>query len=68
MLYSSNKRTICQLVCKALNVPPEQHQSYWETYYRCVEKSLNAARNDAVAAMKKAFLKVCTNQIPIFNT
>ena len=61
MLYSSNKRSMCQMVCKALNVPLEQHQFYWEKYYRCAEKSLNAARNDSVAAIKKLFLKVYIN-------
>ena len=57
MLFSTNKRSLCQLVCTALNIAPTEQQKYWDTYYRCVEKSLNTARNDSVAAVKKSFFK-----------
>jgi hypothetical protein len=31
--------------------------SWWENHYRLVEKSINTARNDAIAAVKKSFTK-----------
>jgi len=57
MLFSTKKRSLCQLVCTALNIAPNDQQKYWDTYYQCVEKSLNAARNNSVAAVKKLFFK-----------
>ena len=35
----------------------EQHK-YWDTYYRCVEKLLNTAQNNRVAAVKNHFFKI----------
>ena len=57
MLFSTKKRSLCQLVCPALNIVPTEQHKYWETYFRCVEASLNGARNNAVAAVKKSFFK-----------
>ena len=63
MLFSAKTRSISQLVCSALNIPADQQQVYWDTYYRYVKKSINAARNDAVAAVKKTFFKCMKNTI-----
>ena len=57
MLFQLKRKSICQLVCNALSIMPEKQQIWWDTYYRCVEKSINAARNDATAAVKKSFFK-----------
>ena len=57
MLFSTKQKTICQLVCMSLNIKGSEQQTYWNLYHKCVEKALNTARNDAVAAMKKSFFK-----------
>ena len=57
MLFQLKKKSICQLVCNALSILPDEQQSWWETYFRCVERSINLARNDAIAAVKKSFFK-----------
>jgi len=44
------------MVCTNLNIKPEDHQSFWSKYSKYVEKSINAARNDAVQASKRTFL------------
>ena len=63
MMFSEKQRSLCQKVCRALNVLPADQQIYWNLYSRCVEKSINAARNDAVAALKKSFFK---GKLPCF--
>ena len=52
----TRKNSLCKLICTGLNIREEEQQTYWSRYSRCVEKSLNAARNDAVSAMKSSFL------------
>ena len=57
MIYTKNKQSLNYLVCKKLNICPEQHETFWLKYSKFVETALNAARNDAVQAVKKSFLK-----------
>lgn len=57
MEFNSTKSIVCQKVCTALNILPQDQHDFWETYCRCVETSLNCARNDAVAAVKKTFFQ-----------
>jgi hypothetical protein len=57
MQFSVKKQSLCQLICDELNIPPDSRCVYWDNYSRCVEKSINAARNDAVTAVKRSFFK-----------
>ena len=57
MCFSTNVNTICQMVCKALNIGEADRETFWATYCGCVKKAIKVARNDAVAAMKLAFFK-----------
>ena len=57
MCYSTNVNTICQKVCKALNIVETDRETFWKNYCGCVKKAIKVARNDAVAAMKLAFFK-----------
>ena len=57
MCYSTNANTICQMVCKALNITETDREIFWGTYCACVKKVIKVARNDAVGAMKLAFFK-----------
>ena len=55
MIYSPHENSLNHLVCKALSIKIEIHQSFWSKYFRVVEKAINSARNDAVSAVKKHF-------------
>ena len=57
MIFSNHENSLNFIVCEALNIQINDQQSYWAKYASCVEKSLKAARNDAVSAVKKSFLK-----------
>jgi hypothetical protein len=57
MQFSTKKQSLCQLICDEFNIPSNERCNYWENYSRCIEKSINGARNDAVAAVKKSFFK-----------
>ena len=57
MVFTTHKQSLNYLVCKKLNISPEQHETFWLKYSKYVETALNAARNDAVQAVKKSFLK-----------
>ena len=57
MCYSENVSSICQKVCKALNIAETDKETFWSTYFACVKKAIKVARNDAVAAMKLSFFK-----------
>jgi hypothetical protein len=57
MHFSNQENSLNHYVCKALNIRMEEQHSFWSKYYVYVEKALNAARNDAVSAVKKSFLK-----------
>ena len=52
------EQSLGYLVCHDLNIEVEHHQSFWSKYSKFVEKAINAARNNAVQAVKKLFLKV----------
>ena len=56
-LLSLDPCSLCQFICTGLNIQPNDQQTYWNMYSGYVVKSLNTARNEAVAAMKKAFCK-----------
>ena len=57
MCFSTHGNSICQMVCKALNIIESEKEVFWTNYSGCVKKSIKVARNDAVAAMKLAFFK-----------
>ena len=57
LMQFSMKQSVCQIVCQGLHINPDKRQMFWSLYNRCVEKSINSARNDAVAAVKKSFFK-----------
>ena len=57
MVFTHHKQSLNYLVCKKLNISPEQHETFWLKYSKNVETALNAARNNAVQAVKKSFLK-----------
>jgi len=61
MLFSNQEHSLNYLVCHKLNIRVEEHQSFWSKYSRYVEKAMNAARNDAVSAVKNSFLKGKSN-------
>jgi len=57
MVFTNHKQSFNYLVCQKLNISPEQHKTFWLKYSKFVEMALNAARNNAVQAVKKLFLK-----------
>lgn len=72
MIFSSGENSLSHFVCNALNIKIEDCQSYWSKYSKCVEHALNAARNDAVSALKRSFLKgkpklSCTNKFEVLT-
>lgn len=68
MIYSSERNSLSNMICTGLNITAEEHQSYWSTYSKCVEKSMNGARNDAVSAMKASFLESKSKDIQLLLT
>jgi len=61
MIYTSDRNSLNNYVCTALNIRLEDQWNYWAKYAGIIEKAVNAARNDAVSAVKKSFLKGKTN-------
>ena len=57
MCYTTKVNSICQMVCKALNIIENDKETFWRTYCKCIKNSIKFARNDAGAAMKLAFFK-----------
>ena len=57
MVFTNHKQSLNYLVCQKLNISPEQHETFWLKYSKFVETELNAARNNAVQAIKKSSLK-----------
>ena len=72
MMFTNHNQSLNYLVCHKLNISQEQHKTFWLKYSKFVETALNAARNDAVQAVKKSFLKGNVNlslaQMPKNNT
>ena len=56
MVYDTRKSSVCQKVCNALNMAKSGRKTFWSAYSKCVEKAKRYGRNDAVQAMKTAFL------------
>ena len=56
MVYDTRKNSVCQKVCNALNMADTGRKTFWSAYSKCVEKAIRYGRNDAVQAMKTAFL------------
>jgi len=71
MVFTNNKQSLNYLVCQKLNISQEQHKTFWLKYSKFVETALNSARNNAVQAVKKLFLKGTVNlslaQMPTNN-
>lgn len=61
MIFSIKEKSLNHLVCTALNIRLEDQRNYWSKYAGCIEKAVNAARNNAVLAVKRSFLKGNTN-------
>ena len=57
MIYSTQELNLSYLVCHNLNIKAEHYHSFWSKYSKFVEKAINAARSNAVQAVKKLFLK-----------
>ena len=57
MIYSNKENSLNHYVCTALNIRMEEQWHYWSKYAGCVEKAVNAARNNALSAVKRSFLK-----------
>src|SRR5688500_1849311 len=57
MFFSTNENSLNYFVCKALNIRVQDQYSYWSKYSKFVERAINAARNNAVSALKRSFLK-----------
>jgi hypothetical protein len=55
MQYSSELRSLCQVVCKKMNIEPEDKEGFWLMYSNIIEKRLNQKRLDVSNLMKKAF-------------
>jgi hypothetical protein len=55
--FSNHPKSICQKVCKGLNIIDEERQIYWNTYSASVDNSIKVARNNAIAAIKLSFFK-----------
>ena len=55
--YSSDKSSICGLICHAMGLVDEKTSvSWWERYKDMIADVLNAKRADATGAMKRVFL------------
>ena len=57
MIFTREENSLNHYVCMALNIRLEDQWSYWSKYAGIIEKAVNAARNDAVSAVKKSFLE-----------
>ena len=57
MNFSFQTQSLNYLICSNLNIKPEEHQTFWSIYSKHVEKAINAARNNAVQALKKSFIR-----------
>lgn len=56
--YSSDKTSICGLICKAMGLLEEKAAvSWWERYKDMIADVLNAKRADVTGALKRAFLR-----------
>jgi hypothetical protein len=56
--YSSDKSSICGLICHAMGLVDEKTSvSWWERYKDMIADILNAKRADATGAMKRVFLR-----------
>jgi hypothetical protein len=56
--YSSDKSSICGLICHAMGLVDEKTSvSWWERYKHMIADVLNAKRADATGAMKRVFLR-----------
>ena len=57
MIFSSKKTSISYQICTNLNIKTEHQPLFWSIYNKHVEKAVSTARNDAVQASKKSFMK-----------
>ena len=57
MIFSSKKSSISYQICNNLNIKTEHQPLFWSIYNKHVEKAVSTARNDAVQASKKLFMK-----------
>ena len=55
--YEDDPKSICQKICKGLNVLESKRQLYWNTYCVFVDHSIKVARNNAIAAVMSSFFK-----------
>ena len=55
MVFSNKENRLNHFVCTALNIALEEQWCYWLKYAGCMEKAINHAQNDAVAAVKRFF-------------
>jgi hypothetical protein len=55
MQYSSESRSLCQVVCTKMSVEPKDKEGFWLMYSNIIEKRLNQKRSDVSNLMKKAF-------------
>ena len=56
--YSSDKSSICGLICHAMGLVDEKASvSWWERYKDMIADVLNAKRADATGALKRVFLR-----------
>jgi hypothetical protein len=53
--YSIGRKSLCQVVCKHMNVVQSEQQVFWGQYSKVIEKKLNQKRSDVSNIMKKEF-------------
>ena len=53
--YSTHSKSLCQVVCKHMNVHPIGQETFWLTYSGVLENKLNQKRSDVSNLTKKTF-------------
>jgi hypothetical protein len=56
LVFSGERGTICDLICRGMSVGDGRAAEWWETYKLLILKTLNSKRADVTAAIKRTFL------------
>jgi hypothetical protein len=56
LLYTEDKKTICQKIMDDMGVIETRRQSWWELYKNTILKRLNSKRADVTSAIKRRFV------------
>ena len=53
--FSTQSKSLCQVVCKHMNVHPNGQEGFWLNYSSIIEEKISQKRSDVSNLMKKTF-------------